>query len=124
MVTKADRAGPDRLAATLAQIRAELAGTGLRDAPAVVVSAVDGTGVADLRAALDDVLARLPAPPTTGRLRLWVDRCFTITGAGTVVTGTLAAGTIAQGDRLHVLGDRPGRSPSAGCRAAAGRTSR
>jgi len=107
VVTKADRVGPDRLAATLAQIRVELAGTGLRDAPAVVVSAVDGTGLADLRATLDDVLARLPAPPTTGRLRLWVDRCFTITGAGTVLTGTLAAGTIAHGDRLHVLGDRP-----------------
>ncbi|MEX5300473.1 selenocysteine-specific translation elongation factor, partial [Kocuria sp. CPCC 205292] len=51
----------------------------------------------------DDVLARAPAP-AEGRLRLWVDRSFTITGSGTVVTGTLTAGTLRQGDRLHLLG--------------------
>ena len=54
--------------------------------------------------ALDGVLARVPAPATTGRVRLWVDRSFTITGSGTVVTGTLAAGTLDQGDRLQLLG--------------------
>jgi selenocysteine-specific elongation factor len=76
----------------------------LRDAPGVVVSAVDGTGLDEFRVALDRVLAQLPDPETTARLRLWVDRSFTITGAGTVVTGTLAAGTVARGDRLELLG--------------------
>jgi selenocysteine-specific elongation factor len=103
VVTRADRA-PDRAAEVLAEARAELAETGLRDAPGVVVSAVDGTGLAEFRAALDDVLAQLPAPAATARVRLWVDRSFTITGAGTVVTGTLAAGTLARGDRLRLLG--------------------
>ena len=102
VLTRADRA-PERAGAVLAEARAQLAGTGLRDAPVVTVSATEGTGLADLRAALDDVLARMPAP-TAGRLRLWVDRSFTITGSGTVVTGTLAAGTVAQGDRLQLLG--------------------
>ncbi|MEE6136049.1 selenocysteine-specific translation elongation factor [Mycobacterium sp. 050128] len=107
VVTRADRA-PDRATEVLAQSRDELAGTGLRDAPGVVVSAVDGTGLTELRATLDRVLEQLPAPETTARVRLWVDRSFTITGAGTVVTGTLAAGTVARGDRLNVLGaDRP-----------------
>lgn len=106
-ITRADRA-PDRATAVLAQARDELAGTGLRDAPGVVVSAVEGTGLTELRATLDRVLEQLPAPETTARVRLWVDRCFTITGAGTVVTGTLAAGTVARGDRLDVLGaDQP-----------------
>jgi selenocysteine-specific elongation factor len=67
------------------------------------VSAIDGTGLADLRSALDGVLARVPAPATSGRVRLWVDRSFTISGSGTVVTGTLAAGTLERGDRLQLL---------------------
>ncbi|CDO86224.1 selenocysteine-specific translation elongation factor [Mycobacterium triplex] len=107
VITRTDRA-PDRAAAVLAQARDELAGTGLRDAPGVVVSAVEGAGLTEMRATLDRVLEQLPAPETTARVRLWVDRSFTITGAGTVVTGTLAAGTVAPGDRLDVLGaDQP-----------------
>jgi selenocysteine-specific elongation factor len=108
VITRADRA-PDRVGEALAQARAELAETGLHDAPAVITSAVDGTGLDDLRAALDDVLAQLPAPAATARLRLWVDRSFTIKGAGTVVTGTLAASTLARGDRLQLLGSGPAR---------------
>jgi len=104
VLSRADRATGQQVADVLSRTRAELAGTGLRDAPAVVVSAIDGTGLPELRATLDDVLARVPAPVTTGRVRLWVDRSFTITGSGTVVTGTLAAGTLAQGDRLELLG--------------------
>ena len=105
VLSRSDRATEQRRAEVLARTRAELAGTGLRDAPAVAVSAVDGTGLDELRAALDDVLAGVPAPTLTGRVRLWVDRSFTITGSGTVVTGTLAAGTLARGDRLMLLGD-------------------
>lgn len=104
VLSRADRATGQQVADVLARTRAELAGTGLRDAPAVVVSAIDGSGLPELRATLDDVLARVPAPVTTGRVRLWVDRSFTITGSGTVVTGTLAAGTLTQGDRLELLG--------------------
>ncbi|MFF2244398.1 selenocysteine-specific translation elongation factor [Arthrobacter sp. NPDC058130] len=104
VLSRTDRASAQRRADVLARTRTELAGTGLQDAPAVAVSAIDGSGLGDLRAALDDVLAHVPAPTTTGRVRLWVDRSFTITGSGTVVTGTLAAGTLAQGDRLELLG--------------------
>jgi selenocysteine-specific elongation factor len=103
VISRADRAC-DRIDATLTQARAELAETGLHDAPAVAVSAIDGTGLPELRATLDEILAGVPAPSTTARVRLWVDRSFTITGAGTVVTGTLAAGTLANGDRLELIG--------------------
>jgi selenocysteine-specific elongation factor len=103
VITRADRAS-DRVGEVLAQARAELSETGLRDAAGVTVSAVDGTGLTELRAALDRVLEQVPAPATSPRVRLWVDRSFTITGAGTVVTGTLAAGTLARGDRLDLLG--------------------
>ncbi|MDP9987562.1 selenocysteine-specific elongation factor [Arthrobacter oryzae] len=104
VLSRADRASGQRVADVLSRARTELAGTGLRDAPAIAVSAINGTGLAELRAALDGVLAQVPAPTTTGRVRLWVDRSFTINGSGTVVTGTLAAGTLAQGDRLELLG--------------------
>lgn len=107
-VTRADRA-PERVWEVLADARAELADTGLRDAPGVVVSATDGTGLTELRSALDGILGRVPEPAATARVRLWVDRSFTITGAGTVVTGTLTAGTLAQGDHLDVAGARRGR---------------
>ncbi|MEU5466414.1 selenocysteine-specific translation elongation factor [Kocuria salsicia] len=103
VVTKADRA-PERVADVVAQARAELAGTGLAEAPAVVVSAQDGTGLDRFRTALDDVLARVPAPDPDARVRLWIDRAFTISGAGTVVTGTLTAGTLRVGDRMTLRG--------------------
>ena len=104
VLSRADRV-TDGGAAALAQARTELAGTGLHAAPAVVVSAVDGRGLPDLRRALDGVLAGRPAPDPAARLRLWVDRSFAITGAGTVVTGTLATGRLTRGDHVQVLGD-------------------
>jgi selenocysteine-specific elongation factor len=109
VLTRSDRA-PGGADEVLARVRAELAGTRLRDAPAVSVSAVDGSGLGELRSALDDLLTSLPEPEPDARVRLWIDRSFTIGGAGTVVTGTLTAGTLAQGDRLLLLshdGARP-----------------
>jgi selenocysteine-specific elongation factor len=104
VLSRADRASAQRVAEVLAQARRELAGTGLRGAPAVAVSATEGTGLAEFRDTLDAVLAGVPAPITSGRVRLWVDRSFTITGSGTVVTGTLGAGTLVQGDVLQLVG--------------------
>jgi selenocysteine-specific elongation factor len=54
-------------------------------------------------AALDELVAGLPAPDADGPVRLWIDRAFTIRGSGTVVTGTLDAGTLATGDELALI---------------------
>jgi selenocysteine-specific elongation factor len=102
-VTKADLADP---APVLADAVQRLAGTSLGRVPAVAVSARTGAGLPELSAALERLLAGLPAPDRSAPVRLWVDRAFTIRGAGTVVTGTLAAGTVTAGDRLD-LGGRP-----------------
>src|SRR5204862_6113848 len=80
----------------------ELAATSLGEVEAVAVSAPAGTGLDALRAALDRLVARLPVPDPTAPVRLWVDRSFTIRGAGTVVTGTLGAGTVRTGDELEL----------------------
>ena len=97
-LTRSDRATVDRTA----EIRTQLAGTPLADAPIIPVSAPTGDGIAELRQALDEVLAAVPAPDEQAPVRLWVDRAFSVKGAGTVVTGTLAAGTLRVGDSLKV----------------------
>lgn len=97
-LTRSDRATVGRTA----EIRTQLAGTPLADAPIIPVSAPTGDGIAALRRALDKVLATVPAPDAQAPVRLWVDRAFSVKGAGTVVTGTLAAGTLRVGDSLKV----------------------
>ncbi|MFT9773307.1 selenocysteine-specific translation elongation factor [Brevibacterium casei] len=104
VVTRADLA-PDTVTETEAQVRAELRGTTLADAPIVTVSATTGQGMDELIARLDEVTAAAPAPDADARVRLWIDRAFSITGAGTVVTGTLTAGILRAGDRVRVVGE-------------------
>lgn len=102
VVTRADLADP---APARDAALAELRRTSLGDVPAVACSAVTGEGLDDVRRALAQVLGTLPAPDPAAPVRFWVDRSFSVTGAGTVVTGTLAAGTVAVGDDL-VVGER------------------
>jgi selenocysteine-specific elongation factor len=97
VVTRSDVADP---APILARARDELARTSLRGAPAVTVSGRTGQGLDELRTVLGRVAAALPAPDPHADVRLWVDRRFHVRGAGTVVTGTLPAGTIGVGDTL------------------------
>lgn len=109
VLTRADRASGERIAEVIASARTELADTGLAGAPAVTTSAVTGAGLDDLRTTLDELLTATTEPDTTGRIRLWVDRTFSVSGAGTVVTGTLPAGTITTGDALELVGARGSR---------------
>ena len=101
-VTRADLAdpGPARDRAL-----AEIAATSLGDVEAVAVSGTTGAGLDALRAALDRLVATLPAPDPAAPVRLWVDRVFTVRGSGTVVTGTLGAGTLRTGDELELVPD-------------------
>ena len=102
VVTRSDLMAPE-----LARDEAEqhLAPTSLGELPAVCVSATTGAGMDELRAALAELGAALPAADAGADVRLWVDRAFTIRGSGTVVTGTLAAGTIRVGDELQLARD-------------------
>jgi selenocysteine-specific elongation factor len=74
--------------------------TSLGAVPAVAVSAVTGAGLPELRDALERLVAALPVPDPAAPVRLWVDRSFSIRGSGTVVTGTLPAGTVSTGQEL------------------------
>jgi selenocysteine-specific elongation factor len=79
-----------------------VAGTFLEEAPVVAVDPVDGTGMDELRDALDDLTATTPTAADRDRPRLWVDRVFAATGSGTVVTGTLTGGWFATGESVAV----------------------
>ncbi|AIG64376.1 translation elongation factor [Corynebacterium atypicum] len=103
VLTRADRATAERLAEVRAQVARKLEGSGLADAEVIAVSAKTSDGMAELRAALDRMLAGLPHADPDAAVRMWLDRSFSITGAGTVVTGTLTAGTVAVGDQLELV---------------------
>lgn len=83
-----------------AEARDYLTGTSLAGIEAVSVSAVTGRGLDLLTAALGRMVGALHRPAPTAATRLWVDRVFTVRGAGTVLTGTLGTGRIAVGDEL------------------------
>lgn len=102
-LTKADLADADRLARLDDEIRALLAGTTLADADVIPVSAQSGIGVADLKARLELEAEATVDRAADGWFRLPVDRCFTVAGAGTVVTGTVFAGAVKQDEQLALL---------------------
>jgi selenocysteine-specific elongation factor len=96
-VTRCDLADPGP---ATRQALEHLARSSLGSVEAVAVSAVTGAGLPELRAALGGLVASLPVPDAAAPVRLWVDRSFSIRGSGTVVTGTLPAGTIRSGQEL------------------------
>ena len=101
-VTKRDLVDDETLAMATDEVRERVSGTALDTAAIVPVSATTGDGLDELTAALDAMLAAAPAPEEA-RARLFADRVFSIKGAGTVVTGTLAGGCLAVGDEVELL---------------------
>jgi selenocysteine-specific elongation factor len=98
VISKADLADPEP---AIEQARERFAGTSLADPPVVLSTDLDR-----VRAELLALVDRLPQPDRDADVRLWVDRCFTVRGAGTIVTGTLPAGIIRVGDELEHAGRR------------------
>ncbi|MEP6693465.1 MAG: selenocysteine-specific translation elongation factor [Chloroflexota bacterium] len=109
-LTKRDLVDDEWAALAVADVRAALRGTALATAPLVEVSATARTGLDALLLQLERVLGETPARRDIGRPRLPVDRSFTMSGFGTVVTGTLLDGTLAVGDEISAVpGDIRGR---------------
>ena len=83
-------------------VRQRLLGTPFVDAAVVPTSIVSGLGIDELRRALADVLRKAPGARDIGKPRLPIDRVFTLTGIGTVVTGTLLGGRLGIGQQVVV----------------------
>jgi selenocysteine-specific elongation factor len=100
-LTKRDLVDGETLDIAREEVRERLAGTALGDAPIVACSSVTGKGLDEVRAELDAMVARAPNPPP-GRVRQFIDRVFSIRGAGTVVTGTLTGGNLRVGEEVEI----------------------
>lgn len=102
-LTKIDRVEPEWLDLVEEQVREFLQGTLWQEVPIVRVSAVTGEGLEQLKQALYRVACQVEGKPSDRPFRLPIDRVFVRPGFGTVVTGTLVAGTVQVGERLQLL---------------------
>ena len=100
-LTKVDAVDSDLVELATLEIGEKLIGTSLEMASIVPVSARTGEGIGQLIGALD-ALVEMLTPSRLDRPRMWVDRAFTASGAGTVVTGTLLDGPLSVGEVVQV----------------------
>ena len=110
VVTKTDLVDEELVELVKAEVEDTLEDTSFQGCPMVGVSAYTGEGLDDLRTAIDQILDETESRKDLGRPRLPVDRCFSIAGFGTVVTGTLIDGVLAVGQEVELAGsNRRGR---------------
>lgn len=102
-LTKSDLVDPEWLGLVTEEVREYLADSFLEGAAIVPVSSRTGAGLTELKAELARLAGDVDEKKSAGPFRLPVDRVFTVTGFGTVVTGTLLSGTIAVGDEVELL---------------------
>ena len=101
-LTKIDRVLPERLADVQVEVASVLEKSVLRDTPVFPVAVHQGTGMADLRRHLAATAGVMPPCIVHGNFRLAVDRCFSLEGAGLIVTGAVSSGSARVGDQLLV----------------------
>ena len=101
-VSKIDLVPQAERAPAAARIAAQLCGTIAQGAPIYALSALTGEGLNEVRDALHEEIAALPAPRADAPVYLPIDRAFTLPGLGTVVTGTLMQGSIETGAALAI----------------------
>jgi selenocysteine-specific elongation factor len=104
VITKTDLVDQELVELVEAEVEDVLQGTSFQGCPMVGVSAYTGEGLDELQAAIDRILDHTETRRDLGRPRLPVDRCFSISGFGTVVTGTLIDGVFAVGQEIELTG--------------------
>ena len=102
VVTKTDLVDDELVELVMAEVEDVLQGTSIQGCPMIGVSAYTGAGLPELRDHLDRILDDTQARQDLGRPRLPVDRSFSISGFGTVVTGTLIDGVLAVGQEVEL----------------------
>jgi selenocysteine-specific elongation factor len=100
VISKTDRVDTARLDASVEAARAMLANAGFPAAPVMRASSVTGDGIPSVLEFIEAKTAGYRARDASGGFRLAIDRSFSPAGAGLVVTGTVASGTVSVGDRL------------------------
>jgi selenocysteine-specific elongation factor len=102
VLTKIDLVDDEWLALVEQDVREAVQGTTLAEAQILPVSAPTGAGIDSLVDHLTALLATLPRNPDQNAPRLPIDRVFTMSGFGTVVTGTLIGGSLRVGDEIEL----------------------
>ncbi len=103
VITKKDLVDEELLSLVHMEIEELIGATTLAGAPAVAVSALTGEGLPELVATIDELLGSTEPRRDLGKPRLAIDRVFTMTGSGTVVTGTLIDGSLSKGQEVEIL---------------------
>ena len=101
-ITRCDLVDADTVELATLEVMDEVKGTRLETWPVVPVSAITGDGLDDLKAEIASVLDATE-PDEAVPVRMWIDRVFSVSGAGQVVTGTVLEGSLAVGDSLRVF---------------------
>ena len=101
-LTKIDLVDDDLAEICELDVREFLKGTFLRQAPLVKVSAKTGAGIEELKQAIGLMAAKADSRPADGIFRMYIDRIFSVSGFGTVVTGTVIGGTIRRDDFVYL----------------------
>jgi selenocysteine-specific elongation factor len=109
VITQSDLADQDQITLVSMEIEDLIKPTHLTGSPIVAVSAVTSQGLPNLIETIDKVLSKAAPRRDIGKPRLPIDRVFSISGSGTVVTGTLIDGSLASGDEVEIL---PGANKS------------
>ncbi|MBN1862085.1 MAG: selenocysteine-specific translation elongation factor [Dehalococcoidales bacterium] len=102
VITKKDLVDSEWLKLVTADVEKLLEPTSLRRAQVLAVSAVTGEGLSELVSAIDRLVSSAPPKRDIGRPRLPIDRVFTMSGSGTVVTGTLVDGSLSVGQEIEI----------------------
>ena len=102
VITKTDLVDEEMVELVMAEVEDALEGTSFKGCPMVGVSAYTGDGLPELQEHIDSILDDTQPRRDLGRPRLPVDRSFSITGFGTVVTGTLIDGVLAVGQEVEL----------------------
>ncbi len=106
VLSKCDRVDAQRQAAAEIEIKSLLAVNHYADAPIFAVSSISGDGIAALREALLAEASHIAQHADHTHFRLSVDRAFSISGSGTVVTGTALSGRVTVGDSLLLVDNK------------------
>ena len=101
-ITKTDLVDKELLELVRDELQECLRNSFLEESPLIAVSSQSGSGLDDLRTALHGIASRAPAKDRETVFRLPIDRCFTLHGFGTVVTGTVTSGSIRKEEEVEI----------------------
>lgn len=102
VVTKKDIVEDEWLDAVIEDIKDYMKGTFLENADIIPVSSVTREGLDDLVKSIEKIADEVTEKDADSFFRLPVDRVFTVSGFGTVITGTLISGTVHEGDKVEI----------------------